>query len=148
MGAGAAARLVPAGAIHRASSLITAGISAGTVVSLPLGALAGWQTAFMIGAAAALLALAALSLWLPALPPTGAVRAATFTASLRTPATRTALMATGPLLVSVCQVALAAGSLIGGMVVDGYGTSASFAVGGTLTLLSAATQLRPRLPLG
>ncbi|MER5515179.1 hypothetical protein [Streptomyces sp. NPDC002763] len=141
MGAGAAARLVPAGAIHRASSLITAGISAGTVVSLPLGALvghlAGWQTAFMIGAAAALLALAALSLWLPALPPTGAVRAATFTVSLRTPATRTALMVTGPLLVSVCQVALAAGSLIGGMVVDGYGTSAGFAVGGTHGVLRA-----------
>lgn len=52
------------------------------------------------------------------------------------------------LLVSACQIALAAGSFIGGIVVDGYGTWAGFAVGGTLALLSTATQIRPRLPLG
>ncbi|MER5409332.1 MFS transporter [Streptomyces sp. NPDC002769] len=268
MGAGVAARLVPAEAVHRATSLITAGISAGTVVSLPLGALvghvAGWRTAFMVAAGAALLALAALALRLPSLPPTGAIRMATLTSSLRSPAARIALLATAliffghfaaytyitpyleeqahfgssavtlvllgygvaglagnfaagavigrslrtvyvtaavlvaaavgllntltgmapavvvlvmiwgaafgavplalqtwilratpeapesgmALLVSACQIALAAGSLIGGMVVDGYGTSAGFALGGVLALLSAATHIRPRLPRG
>ncbi|MFE2581512.1 hypothetical protein [Streptomyces sp. NPDC059378] len=49
------------------------------------------------------------------------------------------------LLVSVCQIALAAGSLIGGMAVDGYGAPAAFALGGTLALLSAATQIFPRM---
>lgn len=268
MGAGVAARLVPAEAVHRATSLITAGISAGTVVSLPLGALvghlAGWRTAFVVAAGAALLALAALTLRLPSLPPTGAIRMATLTVSLRNPAARIALLATGliffghfaaytyvtpyleeqahfgssavtlillgygmaglagnfaagavigrslrtvyvtaavlvavtvgllnaltgvaplvvvlvmvwgaafgavplalqtwilratpeapesgmALLVSACQIALAAGSFIGGMVVDGYGTSAGFALGGTLALLSAATQLRSRPQVG
>ncbi|MFJ5274710.1 MFS transporter [Streptomyces sp. NPDC088358] len=268
MGAGVAARLVPAEAVHRATSLITAGISAGTVVSLPLGALvghvAGWRTAFVVAAGAALLALAALALRLPSLPPTGAIRMATLTSSLRSPAARIALLATAlvffghfaaytyitpyleeqahfgssavtlvllgygvaglagnfaagavigrslrtvyvtaavlvaaavgllntltgvapavvvlvmiwgaafgavplalqtwilratpeapesgmALLVSACQIALAAGSLIGGMVVDGYGTSAGFALGGALALLSAATHIRPRLPRG
>ncbi|WP_187286058.1 MFS transporter [Streptomyces sp. ME109] len=268
MGAGVAARLVPAEAVHRATSLITAGISAGTVVSLPLGALvghlAGWRTAFVVAAGAALLALAALALRLPSLPPTGAIRMATLTSSLRSPAARIALLATAliffghfaaytyitpyledrahfgasavtlvllgygvaglagnfaagaiigrslravyitaavlvaaavallttlvgaapavvvlvmvwgaafgavplalqtwilratpetpesgmALLVSACQVALAAGSLVGGLVVDGYGTSAGFALGGALALLSAATHIRPRLPRG
>lgn len=268
MGAGVAARLVPAEALHRATSLITAGISAGTVVSLPLGALvghlAGWRTAFVVAAGAALLALATLTVRLPALPPTGAIRLTTLTSALRNPAARIALLATvliffghfaaytyvtpyleekahfgssavtsvllayglaglvgnfaagaiigrrlravyvaatvlvavaaallnvaagtapavvalvmvwgaafgavplalqtwilratpdAPesgmaLLVSACQIALAAGSFIGGIVVDGYGTWAGFAVGGTLALLSTATQIRPRLPLG
>lgn len=267
MGAGVAARLVPAQAVHRATSLITAGISAGTVVSLPLGSLvgdlAGWRTAFFVAAGGALLALAALVVKLPALPPTGAIRLATLTSALRNPAARIALVATvliffghfaaytyvtpylegqahfgssavtvvllayglaglagnfaagalvgrrlravyvtaavlvavaaallntaadaapavvalvvvwgvafgavplalqtwilratpeAPesgmaLLVSACQIALAAGSFIGGMVVDGYGTWAGFAVGATLALLSAATQIRSRLPL-
>ncbi|MEU1529780.1 MFS transporter [Streptomyces fagopyri] len=266
MGAGVAARLVPAEAVNRASSLITAGISAGTVVSLPLGALvghlAGWRTAFFIAAGAALLALAALALRLPSLPPTGAIRMATLTSSLRVPAARIALLATAliflghfaaytyitpyledrahlgssavtlvllgygvaglagnfaagaiigrslravyitaavlaaaavallttvtgmapavvvlvliwgaafgavplalqvwilratpdapesgmTLLVSVLQIALAAGSLVGGLIVDGYGISTGFALGGALALLSAATHIRPRLP--
>ncbi|MFF2993421.1 MFS transporter [Streptomyces sp. NPDC057950] len=268
MGAGVAARLVPAEAVNRASSLITAGISAGTVVSLPLGALvghvAGWRTAFFIAAGAALLALAALALRLPSLPPTGAVRMATLTSSLRVPAARIALLATAliflghfaaytyitpylgdrahfgssavtlvllgygvaglvgnfaagavigrslrtvygtaavlvaaavillttltgaapavvvlvvlwgaafgavplalqtwilqatpdapesglALLVSVLQISLAAGSLVGGLIVDGYGISTGFALGGVLALLSAATQIFPRLSRG
>lgn len=98
MGAGVAARLVPAQAVHRATSLITAGISAGTVVSLPLGALvghlAGWRMAFVVAAGAALLALTTLALRLPALPPTGTIRLATLTAALRNPAARIALLAT------------------------------------------------------
>ncbi|MEV7323807.1 MFS transporter [Streptomyces sp. NPDC093970] len=264
MGAGVAARLVPAQAVHRATALITAGISAGTVVSLPLGALighlAGWRTAFFIAAGAALLALAALAWRLPSLPPTGAIRMATLTSSLRNRGARLALLATAliflghfaaytyitpyledrahfgssavtltllgygvaglagnfaagaiigrslrtvysiaavlvaasvillntltgaapavivlvvlwgaafgavplalqtwilqaspdapesglALLVSVLQISLAAGSLVGGLIVDGYGISTGFAFGGILALLSAATQIFTR----
>ncbi|MCD0486575.1 MFS transporter, partial [Streptacidiphilus sp. ASG 303] len=89
-----AVRLVPARAAHRATALITAGISAGTVVSLPLGAqvghLAGWRTAFLLAAGASLLALSALVLRLPALPATGAVSLTTLTTALRRPGPRTA----------------------------------------------------------
>lgn len=98
MGAGVAARLVPTRAVHRATALITAGISAGTVVSLPLGALvghiAGWRTAFIVAAGASLLALAALLLKLPALPAVGALRPAALMATLRKPRPRIALLGT------------------------------------------------------
>ncbi|MCD0486391.1 MFS transporter [Streptacidiphilus sp. ASG 303] len=263
MGAGVAVRLVPARAAHRATALITAGISAGTVVSLPLGALvghlAGWRTAFLLAAGASLLALTALVLRLPALPATGAVSLTTLTTALRRPGPRTALLGAaliflghfaaytyltpyledrahfgpaavtavllaygaaglagnfaagaaigrsprtvhvaatalvaavaallGPLsgaapavvalvvvwgaafgavplvlqtsitrttpedpesgmalLVSVSQIALAAGSFAGGLVVDGYGIRAGFTFGAALALLSTATRLLP-----
>ncbi|MFJ8010787.1 MFS transporter [Streptomyces fagopyri] len=98
MGAGVAALLVPARSVHRATALIPAGISAGSVVSLPLGALvghfAGWRTAVVVAAGAALLALAALLLRLPALPPTGALRPAALTTALREPGPRIALLGT------------------------------------------------------
>ncbi|MER7682494.1 MFS transporter [Streptomyces sp. NPDC096934] len=96
MGAGVAARLVPPCAVHRATSVITGGISSGTVVSLPLGALvgqtAGWRTAFVVAAGAALVALAALLLRLPALPPVGALRLAELTATFRKHGPRVALL--------------------------------------------------------
>ncbi|MGW3245474.1 MFS transporter [Streptomyces sp. NPDC001070] len=268
MGAGVAARLVPAPAVHRATAVITAGISAGTVVSLPLGALvghfAGWRTAFVVAAGAALLALAALLLRLPALPPTRALRPAALIAALRKPAPRIALLGTAliflghfaaytyltpylegqahfgssavtavllaygvaglagnfaagavicrspravyitatvlvaaaavllnpltgsapavvalvvawgvafgavpltlqtwilrttpedpesgmAILVSVSQIALAAGSFTGGLVVDGYGIQAGFTFGAALALLSALTRLRPLPSVG
>ncbi|MEW2300902.1 MFS transporter [Streptomyces sp. NPDC006655] len=89
MGAGAGGRLVPPASVGRATALITAGISAGTVISLPLGSLIGhvadWRTAFVVAALAALLTLVALGLALPPLRPTGAVRAATLGSVLRTP---------------------------------------------------------------
>ncbi|MBO1331224.1 MFS transporter [Streptomyces sp. VRA16 Mangrove soil] len=98
MGAGVGSRLVPSADADRAASLITAGISAGTVISLPLGAfvghLAGWRTVFVIAAVAAALALLFLTLVLPALRPTGAVRPATLGNALRTPAVSLALLTT------------------------------------------------------
>ncbi|MCD0484118.1 MFS transporter [Streptacidiphilus sp. ASG 303] len=268
MGAGVAAQLVPARAVHRATSLITAGISAGTVVSLPLGALvghlAGWRAAFVVAAGAALLTLLAMLLRLPPLPPAGALRPAALAAVLRNPGARTALLATAlvflghfaaytyvtpyleeqahfgasavtgtllaygvaglagnfaagaavgrslrrvyvpatvltaaaaalltllsgaapavvalvvvwgaafgavplalqtwilratpgtpeggmALLVSASQIAIAAGSFTGGMVVDAYGIRADLALGAALALLSAATHLRPRPAAG
>ncbi|SNS07863.1 Predicted arabinose efflux permease, MFS family [Streptosporangium subroseum] len=98
MGIGVVPRLVAAHAVHRASSLVTAGISAGTVISLPLGALIGrlaeWRTAFLLATVAGLLTLTALVVLLPALPPTGTVRFATLAASSRHRAVRFALLAT------------------------------------------------------
>jgi predicted MFS family arabinose efflux permease len=98
MGVGVAPRLVGAHAVHRASSLITAGISAGTVVSLPLGALighlAGWRTAFLVATATGVLALTALVVLLPSLPPTGTMRFATLAGSSRRRGVRFALLAT------------------------------------------------------
>ncbi|MFE6894425.1 MFS transporter [Streptomyces sp. NPDC057694] len=98
MGAGVGSRLVPSADADRAASLITAGISAGTVISLPLGAfvghVAGWRTVFVIAAVAAALALLFLVLALPALPPNGAVRLATLGNALRTPPVALALVTT------------------------------------------------------
>ncbi|MFJ6632678.1 MFS transporter [Streptomyces sp. NPDC091376] len=98
LGAGVAARLVPARSVHRASSLITAGISAGTVISLPLGALigqlAGWRAAFLVATVAALLALTALVVLLPSLPPNGSVRLSAVTGAFRQGLVRRVLLAT------------------------------------------------------
>ncbi|MFF5408480.1 MFS transporter [Streptomyces misionensis] len=98
MGAGVGGRLVPAADTGRATSLITAGISAGTVISLPLGAfighLAGWRTAFVSAAVASLLSLVFLSAVLPALKTTEAVSLGTLGKALRRPPVIFALLAT------------------------------------------------------
>ncbi|MBM9506862.1 MFS transporter [Streptomyces sp. KK5PA1] len=98
MGAGVGGRLVAAADADRAASLITAGISAGTVISLPLGALighlAGWRAAFVIAAAAGALAVLLLGAALPALRLTEAVRPATLASALRRPPVALALLAT------------------------------------------------------
>ncbi|MGW2103269.1 MFS transporter [Streptomyces olivaceoviridis] len=105
MGAGAGSRLVAPADADRAAVFITAGISAGTVVSLPLGALighlAGWRTAFDV--AAALLTLVFLRTALPTLKPTDTVRPASLGNVLRTPsAALTGLvLATAVLLLTV-----------------------------------------------
>lgn len=71
-------RLVPAVSAGRATSLIFAGISLGTVAGVPAGALigelVGWRVAFGSAAAIALLVLLAQFWLLPALPPTQPVR--------------------------------------------------------------------------
>ncbi|WP_406435746.1 MFS transporter [Streptomyces sp. NBC_00631] len=89
MGAGVGGRLVPPASVGRATALITAGISGGTVISLPLGSLIGhvadWRAAFVVAALAALLTLVVLGLALPSLRPTGAVRAAALGSVLRRP---------------------------------------------------------------
>ncbi|MEU3521974.1 MFS transporter [Streptomyces sp. NPDC006654] len=98
MGAGVGSRLVPPADTGRATSLITAGISAGTVISLPLGAfighLAGWRTAFVSAAVASLLSLLFLSAVLPALKTTEAVSLGTLGEALRRPPVVFALLAT------------------------------------------------------
>lgn len=65
-------RLVPAEAIPRALSIIFLGVSAATVIAVPvgsyLGALIGWRGVFLAAAGLGLLALVTQMLTLPALP--------------------------------------------------------------------------------
>ncbi|MEH0981380.1 MFS transporter [Micromonospora sp. CPCC 205556] len=98
LGIGIAVRLVPADTVDRASSVITAGISAATVISLPLGALighlVGWRVGFLGAALAALLALVSLVALLPALPPSASVGMAALTAAARRSGVRRVALAT------------------------------------------------------
>ncbi|CAM5683185.1 MFS transporter [Streptomyces avidinii] len=98
VGAAIAPRLVGPESTHRASSLVTAGISVGTVASLPLAALAarstGWWTAFWAAGLLGLAALAAQIRWLPPLPADSAVGWRDLAAVPRIPAARIGLLAT------------------------------------------------------
>jgi predicted MFS family arabinose efflux permease len=104
IGAGIAGRLVEASAAIRATSLITAGVSVATVVSLPLGAfvssLGSWRLAFVIGGALGLVALVLQLVMLPSIPAQQRVRFATLGALLRIPRARVGLIATAFLFVA------------------------------------------------
>lgn len=73
---GLAPRLVPAGAVGRATAVIFGGVSAASVLGVPAGTLlterAGWRWAFAATGLLALLAAAALRVLLPRLPGRGA----------------------------------------------------------------------------
>ncbi|MFD3991939.1 MFS transporter [Streptomyces sp. NPDC058583] len=73
---GLAPRLVPAGAVGRATAVIFGGVSAASVLGVPAGTFlterAGWRWAFAATGVLALLAAAALRALLPRLPGTGA----------------------------------------------------------------------------
>lgn len=79
VGAGIAPRLLPPADTIRGTSVITAGISIATVVSLPLGAIVAatstWRLAFAVGAALGVLALVLQLIALPAIPSREGVRA-------------------------------------------------------------------------
>ncbi|WP_244230557.1 MULTISPECIES: MFS transporter [unclassified Rathayibacter] len=96
IGMGIGARLVPPAGAVRAVSMITAGISVATVVSLPLSAavsaLADWRLAFVIGGAIGLVALALQLATLPPLPSTERVRFASLGGLLRVPRARVGLL--------------------------------------------------------
>lgn len=98
LGATVAPRLVPPEAVHRASSLVTAGISTGTVAALPLAALAGgsagWRTAFWAAGALALVALAVQLRHLPPLPTETVTGRRALTAAASSPAARAGLLVT------------------------------------------------------
>ncbi|MFB7409089.1 MFS transporter [Streptomyces sp. NPDC056202] len=87
---GLAPRLVPAGAVGRATAVIFGGVSAASVLGVPAGTLlterAGWRWAFAATGLLALLAAAALRTLLPRLPGRGAGTGAE--PSLTSPATR------------------------------------------------------------
>ncbi|WP_439693401.1 MFS transporter [Curtobacterium sp. SP.BCo] len=97
IGAGIAGRLVRPEATIRATSLITAGVSVATVVSLPLGALvsslATWRLAFVIGGALGLVALVLQLAMLPRIPALQRVRFATLGSLLKVPRARVGLIA-------------------------------------------------------
>jgi len=97
IGAGIAGRLVRPELTIRATSLITAGVSVATVVSLPLGALvsslATWRLGFVIGGALGLVALVLQLAMLPRIPAQQRVRFATLGSLLRVPRARVGLIA-------------------------------------------------------
>lgn len=96
IGAGIAPRLVAAKDTIRATSLITAGISIATVVSLPLGALVAafstWRLAFVIGAALGVVALVLQLVALPAIPSQQRIRATALTSLFGVPRARVGLV--------------------------------------------------------
>lgn len=98
IGAGIANRLVHQGAVIRATSFITAGVSIATVVSLPLGAfvssVTSWRVAFIIGAALGAVALVGQLILLPRIPALQRVRFATLGGLLAFPKARIGLIAT------------------------------------------------------
>jgi len=96
IGAGIAPRLVAAKDTIRATSLITAGISIATVVSLPLGALVAafstWRLAFVIGAALGVVALVLQLVALPVIPSQQRIRARALTSLFGVPRARVGLV--------------------------------------------------------
>ena len=90
-------RLVGARAGTRATSIILAGLSAGTVVGLPagqlLGNLIGWRSTFAIAAAAAIFIVIAQWILLPGLPTDERTRFASLGRVFTVPIARTVLIA-------------------------------------------------------
>jgi predicted MFS family arabinose efflux permease len=93
---GLGVRLVQEHQVPRATALIMAGISLGTVVGLPagtlIGDLAGWRAAFGATAGLATVALASHVVLLPALPSVRALRPGDITTLLRRRSVRIALV--------------------------------------------------------
>jgi predicted MFS family arabinose efflux permease len=96
IGAGVGPRLVPAARVTRATSLIMAGISAGTVVSLPVGNLVaqhwGWRSALFGVGALSILALLLQLRVLPRMPAGRALHASDVFGLLRRPRARIGLV--------------------------------------------------------
>ena len=92
------ARLVPEASAGRATAIIFAGISLGTVAGVPAGALigelAGWRAAFGAASALALLVLLAQAFLLPPVAPTQVVRLRQLPLLLRLPKARLGLAVT------------------------------------------------------
>jgi predicted MFS family arabinose efflux permease len=90
-------RLVGAGLGTRATSIILAGLSAGTVVGLPAGQLfghlVGWRATFAGAAGAAVIIVAAQLMLLPRIPAVGSMRFAHLRAVFRVPIARTTVVA-------------------------------------------------------
>lgn len=96
VGAGIASRLVPAEGVIRGTSLITAGISIATVVSLPLGSFIAttstWRLAFVIGAGLGAVALVLQLVALPAIPSQQRIRPVALMALFGVPRARLGLV--------------------------------------------------------
>jgi predicted MFS family arabinose efflux permease len=98
IGAAIGPRLVAEASATRATSLIFAGISLGTVAGVPAGALVGhvigWRVAFGAAGVATVVVLLAQMLLLPAVKPTRAVRTHELPALFRVPKARVGIIAT------------------------------------------------------
>ncbi|MGW0925717.1 MFS transporter [Streptomyces sp. NPDC002755] len=96
MGAGVGPRLVAPGQVTKATSLIMAGISAGTVVSLPVGNIVaqywGWRSAFYAASGLSLAVLLLQLRTLPAMPAVGALHSRDVFGLLRRPRVRIGLV--------------------------------------------------------
>jgi predicted MFS family arabinose efflux permease len=93
-----AVKIVPAASVGRASSIIFAGISVGTVIGVPAGALIGdalgWRAAFGSVAGLGTLVLLAQLAFLPPLPPSEIVSVRHLAALFRIPKARLGLLVT------------------------------------------------------
>lgn len=98
LAAGLAVRLVPAGHVPKATSMIFFGAMAANVLGLPAGTLLGtltnWRAAFAALAGLGALLAIALLLLLPAMPATEPVRTRILLAQLREPRVRAGVLAT------------------------------------------------------
>jgi predicted MFS family arabinose efflux permease len=103
IGAAIGPRLVAKSDTTRATSIIFAGISLGTVAGVPAGALVGhlvgWRVAFGGAATATIVVLIAQMVLLPALPPLRLVRLQELPGLLRVSKARLGLIATGLIFV-------------------------------------------------
>ena len=92
-------RLVPESAGARATSIISAGISAGTVFGMPVGAVAGdwagWRTVFAVNAALGLLVVLLQLAFLPRLPTGAAIDVRKLFAFAKIRMARIGLLASG-----------------------------------------------------
>ncbi|MEV0150239.1 MULTISPECIES: MFS transporter [unclassified Nonomuraea] len=98
IGAGLAARLVPARSVGTATALIFSAVPLGSVLGVPAGTLighvAGWRTAFLALAVLSAVVLAALLVLVPPLPARQVTSARVLRDLLRGRGTRVALLAT------------------------------------------------------
>ncbi|CAM5402200.1 MFS transporter [Streptomyces spiroverticillatus] len=98
IGAGLAARLVPAPSVGRATAIVFSAVPLGSVLGVPagtlLGELAGWRAVFTAMAVLSLAVLLMLLLLLPKLPPPEPTRLSTLRTLCRTTHTRYALLLT------------------------------------------------------
>ncbi|WP_295999844.1 MFS transporter [Rugamonas sp.] len=98
IGGGLGPRLVPAASGARATSLIFAGISLGTVAGVPAGALigelVGWRVAFGAGVVLAVLGVVAMLALMPALPTAVAMKARDLPQLLKIKKARLGMLAT------------------------------------------------------
>jgi predicted MFS family arabinose efflux permease len=89
MATAVAMRLVPETLVPRALSLVFSGVSAATIVAVPmgsyLGSQIGWRSVFLLGACIGLVTLLVQVVTLPRLPATGAARLSTLVEVLLRP---------------------------------------------------------------
>jgi predicted MFS family arabinose efflux permease len=89
MATAVAMRLVPGTLVPRALSLVFSGVSAATIVAVPmgsyLGSQIGWRSVFLLGACIGLVTLLVQVVTLPRLPATGAARLSTLVTVLLRP---------------------------------------------------------------